>query len=773
VTALLLLLSGAGLAVPGAYLIWLGGSPYYLICGAALIATAILMIVRRSAAHWLYAATFAGSVLWSLWEVGPDGWALMPRLVFLAVAGLWLAIPALFAVARAHRARAIVALLVGVAVASLGAAIALTGAPVQAQGPAPASAGTPASPAQGEWPHYGGPLGGGRFSSLDQITPANAEGLERAWVYRTGLTIAGGERQSGLQVTPLMVDGTLYGCTGFSAVFALDPVTGRQIWRYDPVIQDDEGGHAVCRGVAFFRAPPGVAECPTRLLLGTVANKLIALDARTGKLCPSFGRNGEVDLREGIGNFPKRWSHPTSPPTIVRGVAIVGAYVVDNQSANAPPGVVRGYDAVTGRLKWAFDPARPDDPSPLPPGGVYTPSTPNSWSIASGDEALGLVYLPTGNGGGDFVGAQRSPATERFSSSVIALDAETGRVRWTFQAVHHDLWDYDIAAQPVLADVPVGGRSVPGLILATKTAQLFVLDRRNGRPLSAVEERPVPASTVPGERASPTQPFSVAMPDLAGADLTEADMWGLTPFDQLYCRIRFRQATYQGVFTPPRLGPTIRYPGELGGIDWGSVAVDPRRAILYANSNHMADLDELITRAQADREGLVPRLDAKTHSAPGGPLAGTPYAVHWGPFLSGLDVPCQRPPYGYLTAIDLKTKQILWRRTIGDARSSGPFRKPLGLPLELGAPNIGGSVVTQGGLVFIAATQDEMFRAIDARTGRTVWQTKLPAAGHATPMTYLGRDGHQYVVIAAGGRSLRTKAGDYIIGYRLNRADRP
>jgi quinoprotein glucose dehydrogenase len=501
--------------------------------------------------------------------------------------------------------------------------------------------------------------------------------------------------------------------------------------------------------------------------MATIANRLIALDAKTGRPCESFADKGAASLLEGRGDFPKKWSHPTSPPTIVSGVAVVGAYVADNQSADAPPGVVRGYDAVTGKLKWAFDTERWQDPTPRPAGENYTPSTPNSWTLASGDEALGLVYLAMGNGSPDFFGGQRSAATERFSSALVALDAATGKVVWTFQAVHHDLWDYDLAAQPVLVDFPTGATTTPALILATKTGQIFVLDRRTGARLTAVEERPVPKSEVAGERASPTQPFSVGMPSVAGPDLTEADMWGITPFDQLACRITFRQARYDGMYTPPRLGKTIRYPGELGGVDWGSVSVDVKRGLLIVNSNHMADLDELITRAQAEKEGLVPRLTPNTHSAPGGPMAGTPYAVHWGPMLSKQGVPCQRPPYGYLTAIDLKTRQIVWRHPLGDARNSGPFGKSLGLPIALGAPNIGGSVSTGGGVIFIAATQDEMFRAIDARNGKVLWQTRLPAAGHATPMTYLGRDGRQYVVIAAGGRSLKDKGGDHFVAFML------
>jgi quinoprotein glucose dehydrogenase len=777
---LLLLTVGLGLVAPGAYLARLGGSPYYLVAGLLISLSAVLILRRHPAGAWLYALVLLGSVAWSLWEVGLDGWALMPRLVFLAVAGLFLLLPGVCSRApETPRPRAgLLRFGFGLAAAALAVAlvVALVVAPKTTSARSfarPWSGGSRTAaniPAAGEWTQYGGTAHGSRYSPLAQITPTNAANLQVAWTFRSGQQAPGGKRRGGLQATPLMIEGTLYGCTAFDSVFALDPLTGRQLWRTDARIHEDDGGHPVCRGMAFFRAPQGVTECPTRLLLGTIANRLIALDARTGARCKSFGVDGEVDLLQGMGDFPHRWSHPTSPPTIVNGTAVIGAYVVDNQSTQAPPGVVRGYDAVTGELKWAFDPGQPNVQAPPTPPQTYTPSTPNSWSVASADEALGLIYLPMGNGSPDFVGVQRSPATDRFSTSLVALDARTGAVRWTFQAVHHDLWDYDLAAQPVLVDFPTAGGATAAVILATKTGQIFVLDRRTGRPLTRVEERQVPASTIPGERASPTQPFSTGMPDFAGEPLRERNMWGVTPFDQLYCRIRFRQAAYEGMYTPPRLGPTIRYPGELGGIDWGSVSVDEGRAILIVNSNHMADLDELIPRAQAEREGLAPRLNAQAHQTPGAAMAGTPYAIHWGAFLSGLKVPCQQPPYGFLTAVDLRTRQVIWRRPLGDARNSGPFGKGLGLPLPLGAPNIGGAVSTGGGVVFIAATQDEMFRAIDVRTGKVVWQTQLPAGGHATPMTYLGRDRRQYVLIAAGGGSLKDKPGDYFIAFRLKPA---
>jgi quinoprotein glucose dehydrogenase len=767
-SVLLLCVTGLGMAVPGLYLALLGGSPYYAIAGFLILVSAWLVLRNNSFGIRLFWLVFAGTLAWSLWEVGPDGWALMPRLVYLAITGVWLLLSRRIGVARPRQ----VAILLIIPVLGTAAAFGLSSLKPSASATsvAPAVA-APTASGNGDWTHYGNSLHATRYSTLAQITPANASRLEEAWTYHAGLLAEDQHSAHLYEGTPLMVDGMLYGCTPHNAVFALDPVTGRQIWRHETKIDVSAGGRGLCRGVSFFRAPAGVGECPTRILLGTVDNRLIALDARTGMPCLGFGKGGAVDLSEGegLGQFPRGWINPTSPPAIVHGTAVIGSYIIDDQSTHVPPGVIRGYDAVTGQLKWAFDPGRPNDHGPLAPGQTYVPSTPNSWPPFSGDEELGLVYLPMGMGSPDFYGINRTPETERFSSAVVALDADTGAVRWTFQAIHHDLWDYDIASQPLLVDFPTSNGKVPGLIQPTKTGQIFVLDRRTGKTLTRVEERPVPASTIPGERWSRTQPFSTGMPDFAGPTLTEADMWGVTPFDQLYCRIRFRQAEYRGIYTPPRLGPSIRMPGELGGIDWGSVSVDEGRGILVVNSNLMADYDRFITRAEADREGLFIKGDPRARKTPpGAAMAGTPYGVHWNAFLTGLGIPCQRPPYGYLTAVDLKSRKVLWQHTLGNASNSGPFGIPLHLPLQLGTPNIGGSVITAGGVIFIAATQDKYFRAVDEMTGRVLWETRLPAGGQATPMTYLGRDGRQYVVIAAGGSpSFGTGSSDSFIAYRL------
>ena len=377
----LVLLFGTGLSLllAGAYLITLGGSAYYAITGMLILLSARLVLRRDKAGAQLLWLVFLGTVIWSLWEVGLDGWALMPRLVFLGALaiGVWLT------ARNTHQSSYAIALRALTLIFAASAAVALAAAAyLRPASPAPAVlTAAQITPDKGEWTHYGNTAHGTRYSRLNQINASNAKDLEQAWIYRAGMRPRGNLSADQLEVTPLMVDGMLYGCTGYNAVFALDPVTGKEIWRTDPKIKPSLGNRGVCRGVSFFRAPEGTSECPTRLLLGTADNRLIALDARTGQFCLGFGDKGAVDLKEGLGDFPQGWSNPTSPPAIVRGTAVIGAFVVDNQSIHVPPGVIRGYDAVTGQLKWAFDPGRPDDPTPLPAGKAYTPSTPNSWTV--------------------------------------------------------------------------------------------------------------------------------------------------------------------------------------------------------------------------------------------------------------------------------------------------------------------------------------------------------------------------------------------------------
>jgi quinoprotein glucose dehydrogenase len=618
-----------------------------------------------------------------------------------------------------------------------------------------------------DWLHYGNDAGGARFSELTQLTPQNVDQLEVAWTYRTG------DLKASMEVTPLKVGDSVYACTGTNDVFALDAETGAQRWRFDAGTAAEAAIVKACRGVAYYRVPDAAGACSERIITNTIDARLIALDAHTGARCSDFGANGETSLLAGMGDWKGRkipgYYYVTSAPTIIRGRIVLGGWVADAQYWGEPSGVIRAFDAVTGKFAWAFDMGRPERPSEPPLGEHYTSSTPNAWAPMSADEELGLVYVPTGNtSGSDYYGVQRREFDDKYSSSVLALDADTGRIRWSFQTVHHDLWDYDVAPQPVLTDITRDGQSVRALIQATKTGEIFALDRVTGKPLFDVQELPAPAAgAVPDERISPTQPYSVAMPSFRGPELTEADMWGVTPIDQLWCRIQFKRARYQGMFTPPGITPFIQYPGILGGIEWGGVSIDRDSRLMIVNASRAANYAKLIARAEADAQGRKPVGFGGSYIQR--TQAGTPYAVSNPPFLSPLNVPCQQPPFGTLSAIDLDTGKLVWTQSLGSARDSGPLGIRSLLPFTLGTPNIGGSVSTRSGLVFIGATQDRYLRAFEAKTGQLLWKARLPAGGQATPMTYESpASGRQFVVIAASGLgSLLSGSGDYLIAYAL------
>jgi quinoprotein glucose dehydrogenase len=496
------------------------------------------------------------------------------------------------------------------------------------------------------------------------------------------------------------------------------------------------------------------------------------LNARDGTRCPDFGDNGEVNLDVGMGDVEPGYYLVTSAPQIVRGKVVFGGWVTDGQYVGEPSGVIRAFDAITGKFAWAWDMGRPDpgvgaEAGPAS-GEAYTRGTPNSWAPISADEDLGLVYLPTGNATPDYVGSHRRPFDDAYSSSVVALDAQTGALRWSFQTTHHDLWDYDVPSQPTLIDLADG---TPALLQATKRGELFLLDRRTGTPLAKVEERAAPATEVPGEHSAPTQPFSVGMPSFAGPPPTELRMWGITPFDQLWCRIKFREARYEGTLTPVGIDrPTLVYPGYLGGMNWGSVAVDPDRQLAVVNSTQVLNYDQLLSRKTADAMGIKP-FSASGHGNVGGPVAqsGTPYAARIAPFLSPLVVPCTEPPYGMISAVDLNTRRLLWSRPFGTAEDSGPLLTHSHLPFIMGVPNIGGAVTTRSGLTFIGASQDNFLRAFETTTGRELWRTRLPAGGQANPITYWSSSStRQFILIAAGGHGgLQTTPGDYILAYAL------
>jgi quinoprotein glucose dehydrogenase len=619
--------------------------------------------------------------------------------------------------------------------------------------------------ANGEWRHYGNDLGGTRYSPVAQLTAQNVSGLERVWTYH----VENGAKLKTLEVTPLMVGDSLYLCSPTNVLISLDPETGKERWRFDP--DNTYPLSRRCRAVAYYRVPEASGVCAERILTATTDARLLAVDARTGKPCAIFGVNGSVDLTKGMGDMMPGFYHVTSAPTIVRNKVVIGGWITDNQFVGEPSGVVRAFDAVTGTFAWAWDLGRPGEHGEPEEGETYTRGTPNSWAPMSADEELGLVFLPMGNATPDFWGAHRSAESEKFSSSVVALDAITGRLRWLFQTVHHDVWDYDVASQPTLVDLEIDGRTVPALIQGTKQGQVYVLDRRTGEPITKVQERAVPQGPAPGDWLSPTQPFSVGMPDFVGGDITEENMWGLTPFDQLWCRIKFRKARYEGTYTPPATSPVIFHPGYLGGMDWGSLSVDPERKLLIVPWSRLPNYMWLIPREEADRMGVKPGDIFKKKPGTPSAQAGTPFALHIAPFLSPLAVPCTAPPYGNLTAVDLKTQKVVWSRPLGSAADSGPFGIRSRLPIPLGSPTLGGAIITGGGLIFIGATQERAFRAIDLATGKELWKDRLPVAAHATPMTYRSpASGRQFVVVAAGGHgTLRSEGGDYLFGYALPR----
>jgi len=617
-----------------------------------------------------------------------------------------------------------------------------------------------------DWPTYGGPPASTRFSSLAQITKENVSDLSVAWIYRTGVLPR--PQDAGLQftfeTTPIKVGESLYLCTPRNQVVALDAETGQPRWTFDPHVHADAAYNKACRGVAYFAVKDATDECAERILTGTTDARLMAVDARTGHPCSDFGNAGTVDLLQGLGEVKPGFAYSTSPPTIIGRNAVIGSWIMDGIETGEPSGVVRAFDAQSGKLVWAWDAGRLQDHAGAEVGQTFTRGTPNVWSIISADPKLGLVYLPTGVSTPDYYGGYRTPDMERYASSIVALDGATGAVRWSFQTVHHDLWDYDVPSAPVLADLKSDTGLVPALIQATKTGNIFVLDRRTGVPIAEVQERAVPKSTTPGERASATQPFSVGVANVSPPALREADMWGITPFDSLWCRIKFRKARYEGPFTPPSLQGSILYPGVYGATDWGGVSFDESRQLLIANSSRMAFLFTLLPRDSAAAKGGI---GGNAHVGVL-PQLGTPYAVMGEPFLSPLGVPCNAPPWGLLTAINMQTRQVAWEKPFGTARDTGPLGLHFGLPFNIGVFSQGGSLVTKPGLTFIAATIDRYLRAFDSDTGAELWKARLPAGGQASPMTYTSKSGRQFIVIAAGGHSaLMTKPGDYVIAYAL------
>ena len=781
-------LLGVILASGGVYLAMLGGSLYYAIVGVTLLAAGYLMMRRRIAGFYVYVGAFVFTVLWTIWEVGLTGWPLIPRLVgpFILLVLAVLVVPLLDAVGG-RRVRTIgiagaAAFLVAIAIlVPIANRLPEPGKLPEAQAAAPFEDPTYA-PKKGEWNAYGAGESAQRYSELAQITPENVKALKRVWTFHTGDT----PERYGSELTPLKIGDAIYGCTPMNKLFALNAATGEKLWMYDPQVPAAWIPYtAACRGVTYYKNPNAAAgqACAERIIEGTLDMRLIAVDAKTGQPCQDFGNNGAADLKLGLAQKDSATGAVTpvipgtaaitSTPVIVRGVAVTGHQVLDGQRRWAASGVIRGYDAVTGELRFAWDINEPETTKMPPDGKPYSLGTPNMWTTAVGDEKLGLVYLPMGNSAADYYTALRSDEEKKYSSALVALDVNTGKPRWVFQTVHNDVWDYDLGSQPTLVEFPTANGKVPAILLPSKNGDIFVLDRATGKPLHQVDEISVPQGGAEPDQRSKTQPFS-RYHTLRKPNLVESDMWGISPIDQMICRINFKRARYDGPYTPPELGRhNIEYPGYNGGSDWGSVAVDPHRGVIIANYNDMPNYNMLVTRNEADAMGLYPAGDPRAagggSSAEGaGAQTGTPYGIL---VNAGWQMPtgvlCTRPPYGGIRAIDLATGKTVWDRPFGSARRNGPFGIPTFLPLEIGTPNNGGPVVTAGGLIFIAAATDDLIKAIDIKTGEILWSDVLPAGGQATPIVY-EQNGKQYLVIMAGGHHfMMTPPGDSLIAYAL------
>jgi len=804
----LVALVGAVILAGGAWLIFLQGSPYYMLAGAAILGTGGMLVRRHPAAGLLYAIVLGVTLAWGLWEGGFEFWPLVPRLFAPAVMGLFilLVIPTAPKGRMRDYAGLAVAVLSVACVGVLGAAVPATYTWGQAEIPAQITGAAPPAESASDWRYYGRDPGGSRYAPVDQINRENVEELKVAWTFRSGERPSRGSQD---QNTPVQVGDTLYVCTPTNVVIALDADSGKEKWRHDPKVKPRFWNR--CRGVGYWdgtqpkvalagapaaapvpaakatpaktpapkvapakpaaAAPAPVVQaasapaCRRRIISSTINAQLFALDAETGRRCPGFGKNGVVDLTTGVGPIKPGFYFQTSTPTVIGNKILIGGWVADNQELAEPSGVVRAFDVVTGELVWAWDLGNPAIDKLPPEGQTYTRGTPNVWSTPAFDPDLGLVYLPIGNATPDYWGSHRSMASEAYSSSVVAVDVNTGKMRWAFQTVHHDLWDYDVPSQPMLIDFPVKGGTAPALVQLTKRGQIFVLDRRDGKPLTRVVEVRVPGGAQPGEWVFPTQPYSVEMPTIGVERLSEKMMWGATPLDQLACRIAFQSVRYEGDFTPPGSAerPSLQYPGNAGGMNWGSGAFDARRGLLIVSDVRMP---QTVALKKSDKPELA--LSRVKADRPPPSLKAIPYKAEDRWFLSPLFAPCVQPPHGMLTAIDVRTRQIVWQVPAGTAEAQAPLGLKSNLPIPIGTIGIGGPITTAGDVTFRAATTDAYLRAYDNATGKVLWQAPLPVASSSTPMTYVSpKTGKQYVVVSAGGAAMSAARGDYVVAYAL------
>lgn len=767
-------LMAAFLIIEGLHLIILGGSWFYTLAGIALAASSVYMIRRNILSTWIALGLLVATALWSLAEVGTSFWPSFSRLiVFLCVALIaTLMAPWLSGPGRRYFTRPVT----GATSGALGAIIVAflagmfrvhpTIAPQDTTHPQETASTTDSDQPGHDWPAYGRTASGTRYASFTQINRDNVSKLRVAWTYRTGdMALNGAEFQG----TPIKIGDTVYICSPHNIVSALDPDTGTEKWKFDPHAQTKVWQR--CRGVGYWHdstATDANAPCASRIVLTTIDARLITIDARTGQACTDFGTNGNVNLLTGLGPTAPGSYYPTAAPLVAGDIVVVGGRIADNERTGEPSGVVRGYDVRTGAQVWAWDATNPHrGTTPLAEGEIYPAETPNMWGTASYDPKLNLVFFPLGNQTPDFWGGDRSKASDEYNDAFVAVDAKTGDERWHFRTANHDLVDYDATAQPILYDIPDGhGGTRPAIIAMTKRGQIFVLDRRDGTPIVPVEMRKVPQDGAPEHQyLAPEQPYSAL--SIGTERLKPSDMWGGTIFDQLLCRIQFASYRYEGEFTPVNeKQATIIYPGYYGGINWGGGAVDESTGTLLVNDIRMAQWGKFMKQEEARRSGFKPSSEGEYSEQ-----KGTPWGVVRSMFFSPAGLPCVKPPYGTMNAIDLRSGKVKWSMPLGTIQDMPVHGMVPGLAIPLGMPTMSGPLATHTGLVFFSGTLDNYVRALNTDTGEVVWKARLPVASQAAPMSYMSdKTGKQYIVVTAGGLTrsgVDKNRGDYVIAYAL------